>query len=166
MGAEMETWKVGRAFAARKLREIDGVYGGELAGHYYFRDFFYSDSGLLASVLILNVIAKMKKSGVSLGRLIARIEKYRNSGEINFRVEDKQGAMDAVRDHFMKEEKATAYMDFDGYRVEFPQWWFNIRPSNTEPYLRFICEASSQELLDMKIAAVKDILVTGFSAEL
>ena len=108
----------------------------------------------------------MKKSGVSLGRLIARIEKYRNSGEINFRVEDKQGAMDAVRDHFMKEEKATAYMDFDGYRVEFPQWWFNIRPSNTEPYLRFICEASSQELLDMKIAAVKDILVTGFSAEL
>lgn len=166
MGAEMETWKVGRAFAARKLREIDGVYGGELAGHYYFRDFFYSDSGLLASILILNVIAKMKKSGVSLGRLIARIEKYRNSGEINFRVEDKQGAMDAVRDHFMKEEKATAYMDFDGYRVEFPQWWFNIRPSNTEPYLRFICEASSQELLDMKIAAVKDILVTGFSAEL
>ena len=166
MGAEMETWKVGRAFAARKLREIDGVYGGELAGHYYFRDFFYSDSGLLASILILNVVAKFKKAGVSLSALISRIEKYRNSGEINFRLEDKQGAMDAVRDHFMSREKSTAYMDFDGYRVEFPDWWFNIRPSNTEPYLRFICEASSQELLDRKIAEVKEILVSGFGAEL
>ena len=166
MGAVMETWKVGRAFAARKLREIDGVYGGELAGHYYFRDFFYSDSGLLASILILNVIAKMKKSGVTLSGLISRIEKYRNSGEINFKLEDKRGAMDAVRDYFMKEEKATAYMDFDGYRVEFPQWWFNIRPSNTEPYLRFICEASSQELLDEKVRKVKDLLSREFAAEL
>ncbi|MBO8466151.1 MAG: phosphomannomutase/phosphoglucomutase [Bacteroidetes bacterium] len=166
MGAVMETWKVGRAFAARKLREIDGVYGGELAGHYYFRDFFYSDSGLLASILILNVIAKMKKNGVTLSGLISRIEKYRNSGEINFKLEDKRGAMDAVRDYFMKEEKATAYMDFDGYRVEFPQWWFNIRPSNTEPYLRFICEASSQELLDEKVRKVKDLLSREFAAEL
>ena len=165
MGAEMETWKVGRAFAARKLREIDGVYGGELAGHYYFRDFFYSDSGLLASILILNVIAGMKNRGISLSGLISRIEKYQNSGEINFRIEDKRGAMDAVRDYFMGSEKATAYMDFDGYRVEFPDWWFNIRPSNTEPYLRFICEASSKELLDSKVSAVRRILSEKFGAE-
>ena len=165
MGAEMETWKVGRAFAARKLREIDGVYGGELAGHYYFRDFFYSDSGLLASILILNVIAGMKSKGISLSGLISRIEKYQNSGEINFRIEDKRGAMDAVRDYFMKSEKSTAYMDFDGYRVEFPDWWFNIRPSNTEPYLRFICEASSKELLDSKVSAVRRILSEKFGAE-
>ena len=165
MGAEMETWKVGRAFAARKLREIDGVYGGELAGHYYFRDFFYSDSGLLASILILNVIAGMKSKGISLSGLISRIEKYQNSGEINFRIEDKRGAMDAVRDYFMGSEKATAYMDFDGYRVEFPDWWFNIRPSNTEPYLRFICEASSKELLDSKVSAVRRILSEKFGAE-
>lgn len=98
LGGEMRTWKVGRAFAAHKLRELDGVYGGELAGHYYFRDFFYSDSGLLASILILNVIAGMKAKGISLSQLISGIEKYRNSGEINFRLEDKKGAMDAVRD--------------------------------------------------------------------
>ena len=166
MGAEMRTWKVGRAFAARKLREIDGVYGGELAGHYYFRDFFYSDSGLLASILILNVVAKMKSRGISLSSLISRIEKYRNSGEINFRVEDKQGAMDAVRDHFMSEEKPSAYMDFDGYRVEFPDWWFNIRPSNTEPYLGFICEATSDTLLQEKTDAVKTLLSSRFGAVL
>lgn len=165
MGGIMNTWRVGRAYAALKLREINGVYGGELAGHYYFRDFFYSDSGLLAAILILNVVAKMKQRGVSLSQLISRIEKYQNSGEINFRLQDKQGAMDAVRDYFMSSEKATAYMDFDGYRVEFPEWWFNIRPSNTEPYLRFLCEATTKELLDEKVATVRKILTEQFGAE-
>ena len=165
MGGVMNTWRVGRAYAALKLREIDGVYGGELAGHYYFRDFFYSDSGLLAAILILNVVAKMKAQGVSLSQLIGRIEKYQNSGEINFRLEDKIGAMNAVRDHFMHTEQSTAYMDFDGYRVEFPDWWFNIRPSNTEPYLRFLCEATTKELLDEKVAKVREILTTQFNAQ-
>ena len=165
MGGVMNTWRVGRAYAALKLREIDGVYGGELAGHYYFRDFFYSDSGLLAAILILNVVAKMKAQGISLSQLIARIEKYQNSGEINFRVEDKLGAMNAVRDYFMETEQSTAYMDFDGYRVEFPEWWFNIRPSNTEPYLRFLCEATTKELLDEKVAKVREILTTQFNAQ-
>ena len=165
MGGVMNTWRVGRAYAALKLREIDGVYGGELAGHYYFRDFFYSDSGLLAAILIVNVVAKMKEDGVSLSQLIGRIEKYQNSGEINFRLEDKKGAMDAVRDYFMQTEQSTAYMDFDGYRVEFPDWWFNIRPSNTEPYLRFLCEATTKELLDAKVAKVREILTEQFGAK-
>jgi phosphomannomutase len=165
MGGTMNTWRVGRAYAALKLREIDGVYGGELAGHYYFRDFFYSDSGLLAAILILNVVAKMKAQGVSLSQLIGRIEKYQNSGEINFRVEDKLGAMNAVRDHFMQTEQSTAYMDFDGYRVEFPDWWFNIRPSNTEPYLRFLCEATDKNLLDEKVAKVREIITTQFNGQ-
>ena len=164
LGGSMYTWKVGRAFAAHKLREINGVYGGELAGHYYFRDFFYSDSGLLASILILNVVAKMKAQGVSLSQLISRIEKYQSSGEVNFRIEDKKGAMDVIRDYFMSAEESTAYMDFDGYRVEFPEWWFNIRPSNTEPYLRFICEATSAGLLEEKLETVRRILKEQFGA--
>lgn len=158
MGATINTWKVGRAFAARKLREIDGIFGGELAGHYYFRDFFYSDSGLLASVLILNVLARMKRQGRKVSEVIAGIEKYQNSGEINFRLEAKAQAMDAVRDYFISEQTPSASYDFDGYRVEFPQWWFNIRPSNTEPYLRFICEASTKELLDEKVARARSII--------
>ena len=158
MGGVMNTWRVGRAYAALKLRELDGVFGGELAGHYYFRDFFYSDSGILASIIILNVVAKMKAQGLSVSQLIGRIEKYQNSGEINFRLERKKEAMDAVRDYFMSTEQSTAYMDFDGYRVEFPQWWLNIRPSNTEPYLRFLCEATTKELLDEKVAKVREII--------
>lgn len=166
MGCRMETWKVGRAFAAKKLRELDGVWGGELAGHYYFRDFFYSDSGLLASMLILRVVASMKKKGVTLSELIGKIARYQNSGEINFRVEDKLGAMDFVKEHFLSREKPEAVMDFDGYRVEFPDWWFNIRPSNTEPYLRFICEATSSALLEEKVDETKRLLMENFDAKL
>lgn len=158
LGGEMRTWRVGRAFAAHKLREIGGIYGGELAGHYYFRDFYYSDSGLMACLLILDVIAKFKKEGYTLSQLISRIETYANSGEINFRIERKKDAMDAVRDHFTSLEEPTASFNFDGYRVEFPDWWFNIRPSNTEPYLRFIAEAKTQDMLDEKVAKVKEIV--------
>ena len=78
--------------------------------------------------------------------------------EYTVKLERKKEAMDAVRDYFMNTEKATAYMDFDGYRVEFPDWWLNIRPSNTEPYLRFLCEATSKELLDEKVAKVREIV--------
>ena len=166
MGCQMETWKVGRAFAAKKLRELDGVWGGELAGHYYFKDFFYSDSGLLASMLILRVVAAMKRKGVTLSELIGKIARYKNSGEINFRIEDKAGAMNAVRDYFTSAETPTATMDFDGYRVEFHEWWFNIRPSNTEPYLRFICEATSDELLEEKVAMTKRLLIERFDAKI
>ena len=165
MGAKMYTWKVGRATAARRLREIDGIWGGELAGHYYFKGFFYSDSGLLASILILRVLANLKKEGISFSQIIGKIARYQNSGEINFKLTDKQGAMDAVKAHFEEQEKPTAFMDFDGYRVEFPDWWFNIRPSNTEPYLRFICEATTKELLDKKVAEVKSLRQSQFGAE-
>lgn len=158
MGVQMHTWRVGRAYAAPKLREIDGLFGGELAGHYYFKDFFYSDSGIMASLIILDIVAEMKRRGRSLSQLIAGISKYCNSGEINFKVQDKPAAMEAVRNYFISLESPTAVMDFDGYRVEFPQWWFNIRPSNTEPYLRFICEASSHELLADKVAQAREII--------
>ena len=164
MGCKMQTWKVGRAFAAAKLREIDGIWGGELAGHFYFRDFFYSDSGLLASMIVLGIVADLKEEGRTLSQAIAEIVRYKNSGEINYRVEDKKGAMDAVKDHFMAQEPATAFMDFDGYRVEFKDWWLNIRPSNTEPFLRFLCEATSEELLRQKIAEVDEILMNRFGA--
>ncbi len=158
MGGEIHTWRVGRAFAAHKLREINGIYGGELAGHYYFRDFFYSDSGIMAALIILGITAKLKKRGVKLSEAIAAIEKYDNSGEINFRIEKKREAMDKVRDYFLLEESAVASFDFDGYRVEFPEWWFNIRPSNTEPYLRFLAEAKGADLLAQKVAKVKELL--------
>ena len=163
-GAELHTWRVGRAFAAPKLRDIDGLWGGELAGHYYFKDFFYSDSGLLASMIVLRIVAALKKQGSSFSAQIAEIAGYCNSGEINFRLEDKPGAMKAVCELFSAQEQPLKVMDFDGYRLEFADWWFNIRPSNTEPYLRFICEARTDELLRAKVAQTCQLLETRFGA--
>ncbi len=157
-GAEMHTWRVGRAFAAHKLREIGGLFGGELAGHYYFGDFFYSDSGLLAALITLDIVAKKKKEGKTFSELIANIKAYANSGEINFKITQKLEAMNAVRQAMIEEEEPTSMMDFDGYRVEFKDWWFNIRPSNTEPYLRLIAEAKSESLLNEKLEKIKKII--------
>lgn len=163
-GAEMHTWRVGRAFAAPKLREIDGLWGGELAGHYYFKDFFYSDSGLLSSIIVLRIVAALKAEGIKLSDMMDSMTGYYNSGEVNFRIEDKADAMEAVKAHFEAQETPEAVMDFDGYRLEFPEWWFNIRPSNTEPYLRFICEARTPELLQARVAEVTSLLESRFGA--
>ncbi|MDY5319442.1 MAG: phosphomannomutase/phosphoglucomutase [Candidatus Egerieousia sp.] len=158
MGAQMATWRVGRAFAAPKLREIDGVYGGEFAGHYYFKEFFYSDSGIMASLIVLSILSDLKREGKTLSQVIDKIATYNNSGEINFKIERKAEAMEAVKNWFTSVEKPTAIMDFDGYRVEFPDWWFNIRPSNTEPYLRLIAEAKGEKMLQEKVAKAREII--------
>ena len=158
LGREVYVWRVGRAYAALKLREIDGAFGGEFAGHYYFRDFYYSDSAMIAAQVILHIVSEMKKKGVTVSELIARIATYANSGEINFKIEKKKEAMEAMREHFTKKEKVEKFMDFDGYRIEFADWWFNVRPSNTEPYLRLLMEAKTKELLDAKLLEAKSVL--------
>jgi phosphomannomutase len=158
LGGEMHTWRVGRAYAAPKLREIKGIYGGELAGHYYFRDFFYSDSGILAALIVLNLLSRFKKEGKTMSEIISGISKYANSGEINFKIEQKEEAMEALKDFFVAEEEPMEILDFDGYRLEFKDWWFNVRPSNTEPYLRLLAEAETQKVLDEKIKEIKTIL--------
>lgn len=157
-GTEVETWRVGRAYAALRLRELDGCFGGELAGHYYFRDFYYSDSGIMAALLVLRLLAKFKSQGKTMSQIINEISSYQNSGEINFTIERKQDAMDAVRDHFMGIEKPARFLDFDGYRLDYQDWWLNIRPSNTEPYLRFLTEAKSKEKLQDIIEKVTEII--------
>ncbi len=153
---KVHTWKVGRAFGAAKLKEIDGLYGGELAGHYYFRDFYYSDSGLLAALIVLQLLAEFKQKGIKFSELINKIHAYVNTGEINFKIENKSDAMNAVVNAFISEKKPELFMDFDGYRLDYPDFWFNIRPSNTEPYLRFIAEAKSAE----KLKDVKNKVLT------
>ncbi len=155
---EVIIWRVGRAYGATKLKEVDGIFGGELAGHYYFRDFYYSDSGLLAAILVLNIVKMLKAKGVKFSEVISNISPYWNTGEVNFKIEDKLGAMNEVRDYFQKNETPDKYLDFDGYRLEFKDWWFNIRPSNTEPYLRFLAEAKGEKLLNEKTSIIYNIL--------
>ncbi len=91
--------------------------------------------------------------------MISKIEAYKNSGEINFKLEKKKEAMEAVKDfYFQLSEEPTAFYDFDGYRIEFNNWWLSIRPSNTEPYLRMLVEAKSKELLDEKVNEISGII--------
>jgi phosphomannomutase len=157
-GATVHIWKVGHAYAKTKLRDLGAIFGGELAGHYYFRDFFNCDSGFLASLIVLAVVAKLKKEGKTFGSFVDSIVAYANSGEINFRLEQKDEAMEALHDRFVKHDSPTKVLDFDGYRIEFPTWWFNVRKSNTEPYLRLVVEAKTQEELEQKKAELSAII--------
>ncbi len=157
-GGSPYMWKVGHAYAKMKLREINGIFGGELAGHYYFRDFFYCDSGILASLIVLNVINRLKNEGTKLSALIDSIKTYASSGEINFKIERKEEAIEQLKNVFTSKDEPEAIYDFDGYRVEFRDWWFNVRSSNTEPYLRVVVEAKNEELLYKKLSALKVVL--------
>jgi phosphomannomutase len=156
-GAQVFTWKVGHAYAKAKMAELHAIMGGELAGHYYFRDFYNCDSGFLACLIVLQVAAKLKKENRSFSSFIDEIVTYATSGETNFKIEKKQEAMEALKAHFMKEHP-TKVLDFDGYRIEFDTWWFNVRPSNTEPYLRLVVEAISEDMLKEKLEELKTIL--------
>jgi phosphomannomutase len=158
LGGEPHMWKVGHSFAKMKMRELGCIVGGELAGHYYFRDFFNCDSGILTGLIVLSVAAKLKTEGKPFSSCIDGLMRYANSGEINFRIENKDEAIAALVKKFTAEEKPEAIYDFDGYRIEFADWWFNVRKSNTEPYLRLLIEAKDKTLLSAKRAAIETVL--------
>lgn len=159
LGGKPYMWKVGHAYAKLKMRELDAIVGGELAGHYYFRDFYYCDSGLLTSFIVLDVLNRYKaKEGLKLSEMIDKIDKYDGSGEINFKIDNKKQVMEDVVQYFNENEKPIDVYDFDGYRLEFDKWWFNLRPSNTEPYLRLVVEADNKDLLDKKVKLLKDLI--------
>ena len=159
LGGATHMWKVGHAFAKAKLRELGSVVGGELAGHYYFRDFFCCDSALLCAQIVLGVAAKRKREGGAFSDVIAAIEKYPSTGECNYTIADKDAAMQSLSAWAEKAEiPPSQKYDFDGFRYEWPDWWFNIRKSNTEPYLRLVAEAATPELLAEKKSAIEKIL--------
>ena len=139
--------RVGHSFMKATLREKQGIFGGELAGHYYFRDNSYADCAILAVIEILNLLWQ---SGKKMSEVVAPLERYAKSPETNFEVEDKAGKM---------RELAAAYPDgevdwLDGITVQFPDWWFNVRPSNTEPLLRLVVEARTAADLDRRFASL------------
>ncbi len=148
---------VGHAFAKPILRAVGAACGGELAGHYYFQEFFGCDSGVLATLRVLGAVAQAKVAGQTMSELMAPITtRYANSGELNFRVEDKDAAirrvLDVVKTHFPPE---LARSDMDGLRLEYAAGWVNIRKSNTEPYLRLIAECDTAAHLAAWLALLK-----------
>lgn len=161
-GAGTVMGRVGHAYAKVLLRASGAACGGELAGHYYLRDFYCCDSGELAALIILGEIAAAKRSGLSFSGLMKTYCRYANSGEMNFKVEDKDGAVQAVMKALECFGEPAECYDFDGYRVEYDSWWLNVRKSNTEPYLRLIIEAADeaelQERKEFVIGAMKGFI--------
>lgn len=149
MGCEPLMVPVGHAFAKPILRERGASCGGELAGHYYFSEFHGCDSGILAALRILGEVAKAKAVGRSFSEMMAPISGvYANSGEINFRVDDKDAAIRRVLDKAsMALPRELSRSEIDGIRIEYAEGWINIRKSNTEPYLRMIVECDTPERL-------------------
>ncbi len=140
--------KVGHAFAKVLLRETKAVCGGELAGHYYFRDFHFCDSGELAALRLLSAFAAAKAAGQSVSAVLAPVtRKYANSGEVNFKVEDKPAAIARVLATAAQLSRETGRSEIDGYRLEYAEGWISVRQSNTEPYLRLIVECDTPERL-------------------
>lgn len=133
--------RVGHSFIKATLRQRNGIFGGELAGHYYFRDTFTADNALLAMIEILNLLWKEDRP---FSQIVAPLLRYAKSEETNFQVEDKQGKMD----HLVKKYSDGDIDYLDGITVQYADWWFNVRPSNTEPYLRLVAEANTPELLE------------------
>jgi phosphomannomutase len=157
-GAKPVLWKVGHAFAKLKLRETGAVCGGELAGHYYFRDFFCCDSGELAALVMLGELAAARARGQTFRQLLAPVCRYANSGELNFTVARKDAAMETLRHALVAEAAPQTLLDFDGLRFDYADWWLNVRPSNTEPYLRVVMEASDPARLAERRARVEQLL--------
>jgi phosphomannomutase len=143
--------RVGHAFIKKTMAETKAVFGGELSGHLYFRDNFFADSAAIAFACVLSVVSAQDKP---LGELMAKYYKYSHSGEINFHVEDKDAKIRELADHYKK-----AQIDYlDGVTIDFGDWWFNVRKSNTEPLLRLNLEAKDAGMLEEKFAELRRML--------
>ncbi len=143
--------RVGHSFIKEVMKDTGAIFGGEHSGHYYFRDNYRADSGILTMLVLLQVLSE---SGQSLSELRTGYEPYAQSGEINFEVVDKEAAMDAVSAAFSEAEQDQ----LDGLTVDFGPSWLNLRPSNTEPVLRLNVEAPDSTGVDALVASVAEII--------
>jgi len=135
--------RVGHSFMKATMREHDSPFGGELAGHFYFRRNYTADSSIMILIEALN---HLRENGKTLSELVAPLERYSATGEINFHVDDKEGMIKKLAEVFSDGE-----IDYlDGVTVQYEDWWFNVRPSNTEPLLRLVLEARTREMMDEK----------------
>jgi phosphomannomutase len=143
--------RVGHAYMKKTLRDSHACFGGELSGHFYYRDNFFADSGMITLVHMLNLISQSDKP---LSEIIVPLKRYFGSGEVNFHVEDKEGMMKELSRKYSQGQSD----DLDGITIQFKDWWFNVRPSNTEPLLRLNIEAKTAELLKEKNEELKGFL--------
>lgn len=152
-GGEPIRTRVGHSYIKQIMKESGAVFGGEHSGHYYFRDNYFADSGMLAMLVLMQVLSE---KGRPLSELRTEFEPYAQSGEINFRVEDKAAMTETIRQQVGGEGD-----ELDGLTLTFADRWLNLRPSNTEPVLRLNVEAADSEAVADLVGQVADIIIAG-----
>jgi phosphomannomutase len=145
--------RVGHSFIKQLMVDTGAVFGGEHSGHYYFMDNYRADSGLIAAMIVLE---ELSQADVPLSEMLAPYRKYADSGEINTEVDDPATAVQSLAKHFAA--KGFVGDRMDGLSVDFGDWWFNVRPSNTEPLLRLNVEAASPAECDLHTAELLDLV--------
>ncbi|HET7927920.1 MAG TPA: phosphomannomutase/phosphoglucomutase [Actinomycetota bacterium] len=153
-GGEPIRTRVGHSFIKQVMADTGAVFGGEHSGHYYFRENYRADSGLIAAVVVLE---RLSRSSEPLSAVLAPFKRYHDSGEINSRVADQHAKIEELAAVFENGRPDRT----DGLTVEFEDWWFNVRPSNTEPLLRLNVEAKTEELLEEKTSELLELIREG-----
>lgn len=148
--------RVGHAFIKRQMRKQNALFAGELSGHYYFKEANFTDNAVIAMFYVLKLMSSSKSR---LSELVDSLRRYHDSGEINFKVDDKDKIIAKIEKKYSSCSKVT-YLD--GVRFDFKDWWFNLRKSNTEPYLRLNIEANSKKLLLEKKKEISEIITQNF----
>ncbi len=142
---------VGHALIKPLMKKYNAIFGGEHSGHFYFRKNFYADSGMIALLVCLELLSEEDKP---LSQLVSLIDPYFRTGEINSRVEDIPHKLKNIESYY----KDAKFDHLDGLTVEYPDWWFNLRPSNTEPLIRLNLEADTEELMEQKKSEVLNLI--------
>jgi len=150
-GGKAVRTRVGHALIKPLMKKYNAVFGGEHSGHFYFRDNWYADSGLIALLVCLELISE---ADLPLSKQVAAFDRYVRSGEINSKVDDIKSKLLEIENKF-----SDGKMDrLDGLTVEYDSWWFNVRPSNTEPLLRLNVEADNDEILKEAIGRILEVI--------
>lgn len=151
LGGNASPCTTGHANIKQILRERNGAYAGELSGHYYFRGNYFCDSGFIAAAVVLHILKKINRP---FSDIIAEINPYSFSGEINFKVKDQMTILNDISD-FYPEGKVNK---MDGVRIDFDSWWFILRPSGAEPLLRLVVEAENSTMMNEKIQELQNVI--------
>ncbi|MFH1430294.1 MAG: phosphomannomutase/phosphoglucomutase [Candidatus Uhrbacteria bacterium] len=152
-GGTSELTRVGHGLIKKHMRESGAIFAGELSGHYYYRDFFILESAELA---MLHLLSLLSRSGKKLSELVAPLNRFAYSGEINFEIADKDAAIRRIEARFVGSAKAVSRLD--GLRCDMGDWWFIVRPSNTEPLLRLIVEASDEAMMNERVRELGELV--------
>jgi phosphomannomutase len=151
MGGKAILTKVGHSFIKQVMKESSAVFGGEHSGHYYFQENFRADSGIIAALIVLEMLSE---SGGKMSELIREFQTYHKIEETNLKVENAAAMLEKLHARF----GANLTQKFDGATFDFGDWWFNVRPSNTEPVLRLNLEAKTRKVMEEKVGEILQLI--------